>query len=221
MNTIEKLLETEWEMFHNVNGEDRTSCQDDFSTFCAMRRAQYDVWSEKTVESYYHDLLRAKEAGVNLLRQKYIYMMKTTDPEGFAHFSGELPETSAEAAALVEEIWSYQLRQTVKMREKYPVIALGGRPLYASEETEWPSIETYQKSELRTYSEQTLKSLLEDIRALDAQGIDYAFQVQKNSVLCMGYQTMEEAETALALQILAEFGAEPGGCSCCGGGDGC
>ena len=61
------------------------------------------------------------------------------------------------------------LAQTERLREKYPAVALGGRPLRASEETEgWASIETYQCGELATYSEKTLAALLEHITAANA-----------------------------------------------------
>jgi len=220
MEALEKLLELEWKMFHSVNGEDRTSCQEDYNMFCKMRRAQYDVWSEKTVASCLADLEQADAQGINLARQKYIHMMKSTDPEGYEHFKDELPEETPEKEALIGQIWDILLGQTLKMREKYPVIALGGRPLYASEERDGgASLETYQKSELMTYSAATLESLLNDIKALEEQGKDYAWMVQENSVLCLGYPNMEEAEKMMALQILSEFGAEPGSCGCCGGGE--
>ena len=219
MDTMEKLLKLEWEMFHSVNGDDRDDCQEDYSMFCRMRKAQYDVWSEQTVASYLADVENAAENNVNLARQKYIYMMKSTDPEGYEHFKTELPEADPEKEALVNGIWEILLGQTIKMREKYPLIALGGRPLSVSEEAEWPSLESYQKSELMTYSVPTLKSLLNDIRELEGKGVDYAFKVQENSVLCLGYPSMEEAEKAMAAQILSEFGAQPGSCGCCGGGE--
>ena len=40
------------------------------------------------------------------------------------------------------------LAQTERMRGDYPILALGGRPLHASEERDgWASIETYQKGD--------------------------------------------------------------------------
>ena len=216
---IDAILEKEWPMFHNVNGEDRTDCQNDYPVFQIMRRAQYKAWSAEALEAYLTDVTAAAAAGRNLAREKYIRMMESTDPRGYAAFCGELPEVSENARALCEQIWAKMLAQTERMRENYPVLALGGRPLHASEERDgWASIETYQKSELLTYSEPTLRALLANIEALEAEGKDFVFMVQENTVLDQGFPTMAAAEKAMAEQILRELNIEIGGGGCCGGG---
>ena len=107
------------------------------------------------------------------------------------------------------------LSQTERMREKYPAVALGGRPLHASEETEgWASIETYQTGELATYSEKTLAALLAHIEALEAEGKDLARMIQENSLAAMGYQSLEDAERAMAFQFIQQMGG--GECTTCG-----
>lgn len=199
--TIRTIIEKEWVMFHTVNGDERVSCQDDQETFAAMRNAQYSVWSEETLQSYLRDLERAEAQGRNLAREKYIRMMKNTDPVGYQAFLCELPEVSEEKAALVAEIWSHMLAQTERLRERYPTIALGGRPLHAAEEAAWPSIESYQKGELLTYSKETLALYLKHLVAMEEAGTDLVYQIQENSVTCMGYANMDEAERALERQI--------------------
>jgi len=213
---IELILEKEWPMFHNVNGEERASCQNDYPVFEIMRRAQYEAWSADALAAYLGDITAAEAAGRNIAREKYIRMMESTDPRGYAHFSGELPPVSDEKRALVEAIWAKMLAQTERMRERYPILALGGRPLHAGEERDgWASIETYQKSELLTYSEDTLKALLANIEALEAEGKDFVYMVQENTVLKQGFPTMAEAEKAMAAQILKEMNIEIGGGGCC------
>lgn len=216
---IDAILEKEWPMFHNVNGEERASCQNDYPVFEIMRRAQYDAWSPAALEAYLADLDAAAAEGRNLAREKYIRMMQSTDPAGYEHFCAELPAVSAEKRALVAAIWEKMLAQTERMRADYPILALGGRPLHAGEERDgWASIETYQTSELLTYSEATLKALLENIERLEAEGKDFVFMVQENTVLGQGFQTMAEAEKAMAAQFLREMNIEisGGGCCCCG-----
>ena len=216
---IDAILEKEWPMFHNVNGEDRTDCQNDYPVFEIMRRAQYDAWSPEALEAYLADVSAAAAEGRNLAREKYIRMMESTDPRGYAAFCGELPPVSEEKRGIVAKIWEKMLAQTERMRENYPILALGGRPLHASEERDgWASIETYQTSELLTYSEATLKALLENIERLEAEGKDFVFMVQENTVLGQGFKTMAEAERAMAEQILKEMNIEigGGGCCCCG-----
>lgn len=216
---IDAILEKEWPMFHNVNGEERASCQNDHPVFEIMRRAQYEAWSVDALTAYLSDITAAAAEGRNLAREKYIRMMESTDPRGYAAFSGELPEVSDEKRAICESIWTKMLAQTERMRESYPILALGGRPLHASEERDgWASIETYQKSELLTYSEATLKALLANIEALEAEGKDFVYMVQENTVTGQGFPNMAAAEKAMAAQILKEMNIEigGGGCCCCG-----
>ena len=195
---IDAILEKEWKMFHNVNGDERTDCQDDQRTFEIMRRAQYEAWSEETVACFYNDICTAEAEGRNLSREKYIRMMKSTDPVGYEAFKGELPELSEHKQALVKELWEKYLEQTLRMRDQYPILALGGRPTYASEENGWASLETYQTCETMTYSEATLEALLAHFNALEAQGVDLAFEIQRNTVLGLGFASMDEAEAASA-----------------------
>ena len=216
---IDAILEKEWPMFHNVNGEERASCQNDYPVFEIMRRAQYEAWSVDALTAYLNDITAAAAEGRNIAREKYIRMMESTDPRGYEAFRGELPAVSEEKRALCEAIWARMLVQTERMRESYPILALGGRPLHASEERDgWASIETYQKSELLTYSETTLKALLANIEALEAEGKDFVYMVQENTVTGQGFKTMAEAEKAMAAQILKELNVEigGGGCCCCG-----
>lgn len=184
-NIVEQIIEKEWPMFHTVNGTERVGCQEDYRTFAAMRRAQFSTWSDEAAENYLQDLIQAEGKGRNLVREKYIRMMKITDPVGYEHFQQELPPVSAEGERLAAEIWQHMLQQTKRMREKYPDIAQGGRPLYSGEEGEyggWASIETYQMGELLTYSEKTLQALLRHIEELEREGRDLAFEIQLRSI---------------------------------------
>lgn len=196
---IEAIITEEWNLFHAVNGEDRVSCQNDHATFAAMRRAQYQAWSAEALELYAADLAASIAAGRSIVREKYILMMRSTAPQLFAVFAAELPEIGEEKAALVSRIWSKLAAQTERMREHYPALALGGRPLYARDETNgWASVETYQTSELLTYSEETLRALLSHIERLEHTGQDFALLVQENTVRGLGFPDLETAERAMA-----------------------
>ena len=195
---ILEILGKEWEMFHNVNGEERASCQNNKPMFVAMRRGQYDIWSEEALASYENDLDRARDEGRNIAREKYINMMKSTDPAGYEIAKAELPEYSEEKVRLTDEIWGILGRQTAEMREKYPIVSSTGRPLYAKDEAYGDtSVETYQKGELLTYSAETLKLLLKEIKDMEARGESFAFDVQENSGKNLGYASMDEAEKGM------------------------
>ena len=203
---IKQIVEKEWPMFHNVNGEERVDCQEDPTTFYNMRTAQFKVWNEASLESYDKDLDDAIASGRSLVKEKYIWMMEHTDPKGFEAFKDLLPVPSEKTNKLVADIWAIMLAQTEELRKSYPLLALGGRPLHASEEKEWASIETYQTSELRTFSEATLEKLLAHIKAMQAAGEDFVYKIQENSVTCLGYKDMKEAEIAMMGQVMEEMG---------------
>ena len=214
---INAIIDLEWSMFNTVNGENRTDCQENPQVFRAMRQAQFSAWSPSAVEHYLKDVETAAAEGRNLAREKYIRMMKVTDPEAYKAFEKELPPVSPEKESLTADIWSHLLLQTLRLREKYPAVALGGRPLQAGEngeQGEWASIETYQTGELLTYSEETLRALLANIQALEKEGRDLAYEIQLNTVKCMGFPTLEEAEKAIAFQFIQQFGG--GECTTCG-----
>lgn len=208
--TINGIIEKEWTMFHNVNGDDRTGCQEDRHTFEIMRRAQYDAWDEATVNSFYNDICTAEQEGRNLSREKYIRMMERTDPAAYENFCGELPEVSPEKRALADALWQKYLEQTLAMRKEYPFLALGGRPTSAEEESHWASVETYQIGESLTYSEATLRSLLAHCKALEAQGVSLVMEIQRNTVVGLGFASLQEAEDAMTRQLIRVSGE-----SCC------
>ena len=215
---IQSIIEKEWELFHGVNGEQRVSCQNDRKTFVIMRRAQYQAWSREALELYAADLDATTAAGHSIVREKYIRMMRSTAPQTYAYFSAELPPVSAEKAELVSRIWTHLCAQTERMRKLYPCLALGGRPLYAREETDgWASVETYQTSELLTYSEATLRALAAHIEVLEAEGRDFAWLVQENTVLGLGFPDLETAERTMAKQMIDSMEMRAGGSTCCGG----
>ncbi len=188
------IVGLEGAMFLKVNGNTLAECQEDMCKFSAMRRAQFEVWSEEALNSYEKDLEEARKKGRNLLREKYIRMMETTDPEGYLYFKKSLPPVTGEKKKLVADIWAIQEEQTRALRRDYPVLALLSRPLSKEGEIDYASIENYQTAELITYSEETLGLLLTHIRALQAQGEDYTREIMKNTVLCQGFSSLEKAE---------------------------
>ncbi len=197
-NLISDVIAKEWNMFHNVNGENRAYCQEDPVTFDGMRRAQFEAWSPETVQSYLADVEQAESEGRNIAREKYIHMMESTDPQDYWFLKEELPPISEEQMRLTNEIWEHMLKQTEEMNEKYPAVAQTGRPLRAEDEAYGnTSIETYQKGELLTYSEETLRLLLEHIMELEQQGINMAFLIREQTMINLGYESIDDAESLL------------------------
>ena len=199
---IESIVELEWPMFREVNGDTRADCQENYPMFVSMRTSQFAAWNREALEAYREDLLTAEREQHNLLRDKYIHMMASTDPEGYLHFVPELPPVSEEKKQLVEAIWQLMLPQTVELRRKYPNVGKMGRPLRSSDERNgYASVETYEKGELMTYGEKTLRALLAWIRSQAEAGVSVAAQIQEAGILSVGYASMEEAEEDAKRQL--------------------
>lgn len=194
---IKEIVAREWEMFQQVNAGTgvRAGCQDDSGTFRAMRSGQFAAWDDPARMSYLVDLQNAKAAGRNLIAEKYIYMMSTTAPEEFIVLAADIPKPGERAFALAEEICNKLIAQTEVLQQEYPKVSGAGRPLYAASDVNgYTSVETYQFSELLTYSEGTLEKLLAHLDRLAEQGISLAKNILQNSAQYYGYSSLEAAE---------------------------
>jgi hypothetical protein len=196
--TVDRIVSCEWKMFQAVNeGGERASCQDDRVTFDGMRRGQFDAWSQEAAGSYLRDLEDAERSGRNLVSEKYIHMMKTTEPSKYEQLLSQIEKPSEAARTLAGELSGKLLSQTEALFERYPYVAGSGRPLRSAHDFGGVvSIETYQLGELLTYSEKTLDALLRHVLALESEGVSFAKRVLENSAAFYGYKDLDEAEAA-------------------------
>jgi len=201
-NIVNEIIALEWEMFQLVNeGGPRAGCQDEYDTFYDMRFGQFSEWSDSAQSAYLEDVRAAKSAGRNLIEEKYIWMMIESTPEAFIELSSRVTLPTEQAKDFADAVCERLMEQTARLHEQYPSVAGSGRPLYASEGNAGVvSVETYQYSELLTYSQATLSALYEHIMQLSEQNIMLAERILTNSVKHYGYQTLEAAETAISGQ---------------------
>jgi hypothetical protein len=198
---IKEILDLEWEMFTNVNSANgRAPCQDDRKTFMIMRRAQSDIWSIETLTVYLNDLKAAKRDKTNLMAIKYARMMEKTFPTEYEAIKKQLPEVSPRCRELVRKIVQYHLKWSMEASSKYPKLFSLGRPV--SEETSRSnSIENYLKSELLTYSEETLELCLKDTVEAANNGINLSLEILKNTAGGYGYNSLDAIEERLSGQV--------------------
>ena len=214
--TIEQIISLEWDMFASVNeGAEKASCQEDPVTFEGMRKAQFDAWSADAVTSYLDDLEKAQQSGRNLIAEKYIHMMETTEPAKYKALLSRIQIPSAIVRSLAREITDTLLKQTILLFELYPYVSNCGRPLNSAYDYGSVSVETYQFGELLTYSEKTLSKLKEHIESLESDDISLANTILENTVKFYGYESLDEAEAATKAhadesEIQVSFG-----CSAC------
>lgn len=197
---INAVIEREWFMFDKVQniGGCRASCQDDEWTFYVNRYSQFSALSQETVFSYYNDLTRALEEGRNVITEKYGYMMEYTDPEYYhRELENVLPVIEEEKLDIVQQIVDIQLRQERVFRARFPYFAGKGR-LLDDVESSFASFKVYSIGELKTYSYNTLKLFLRDIKLTDSENVlSLSYMIHLNTARFYGYKTLEEAEDAL------------------------
>ncbi|MCI8991591.1 MAG: DUF4125 family protein [Eubacterium sp.] len=179
---IQKIIAIEWAMFDCVNkGKSRASCQDDPDTFLIMRQSQFEAWSDELLDSYLSDLLTADGKGINLVELKYLFMMCGRNLDEMIATSRY---HSAEACQLIKKIMNMINGWTMQLIRNFPQLKYCSRPLrsIADSDTE-TSMETYQKSELYTYSEETIRLFYQYVLKLSEEKKNLPHMIVRNTAL--------------------------------------
>lgn len=171
---VDTIVNMEWNMFQEVQNQGgRAACQENEKTFRIMRKAQARTRSLDLLRLYAHDLEQAREAGVNLMTEKYARMMEFTHPEEYVALKNLLPEINDEKRMWIQRIMDLELKFQKEFAEDYPCLAAQGRPATHNEErTGATSIETYLGCELATYSLDTLRLYAQEVKEMMELGIN-------------------------------------------------
>ena len=197
---IEKIINTEWDMFQQVdNIGGRADCQDDFETFYIMRRSQYDNWTTEMVDAYSDFAARSQEEGRNLVSEKYARMMAYTDLHYFnKHLRDKLPAVPAKNFRLINRIVERLICWEEEMARRYPKLAGTARPIRSSEDKYgFTSMETYARGELETYPQELLSLYAEYVNKLQEAGLSLSQKNLNTMVAMYGYKNIDEAEGAI------------------------
>ncbi|MFM9414318.1 DUF4125 family protein [Peptococcus simiae] len=167
---IQALIDLEWSFFTQVQGlNGRALCQENPQTFAIMRRAQHQIFSEKTLDALMNDLLDAAEAGRNPMTEKYARMMEQSDPDYFAReLALECPTLSAEKATTLQALRQLFADAQSAFSENAMAQQVRGR-VAVSGAGEVSGLD-YLMGELATWSMVTLSLALADIKAWQAAG---------------------------------------------------
>lgn len=103
---IRDIVMSEWSFFDDVAGlEGRARCQDDAQSFFIYRTAQHLSFPGEVLPLVAREHAAAREAGRNLVEEKYARMMCATDPARYAHtWAPRLGEPSPVKAAVLGEL---------------------------------------------------------------------------------------------------------------------
>ncbi|MFP5527474.1 DUF4125 family protein [Peptococcus simiae] len=167
---IHQLIDLEWQFFTQVQGlNGRAICQENPQTFAIMRRAQHQIFSEKTLDALMNDLLDAAEVGHNPMTEKYARMMEQSDPDYFAReIATEYLPLSAEKTVTLQALRQLFADAQSAFSENELAQQVRGR-VAVSGAGEVSGLD-YLMGELATWSMVTLNLALEDIKAWQAAG---------------------------------------------------
>lgn len=197
MDMIDKVILEEWNQFDKVkNDGGRADCQDNYETFYIMRKSQYLTWSDEMLESFYEDLVTARESGWNLITEKYARMMQSTNPIEYAKLEKTLPVINDDRIRIQEEIIKIQVDWMEDFAKLYPKLSGNMRTIRTSSDTSLnTSYETYLRGELCTYSEKTMLLYASFIIGLLKAGRNLAIEIMGNTVKLYGFESLKEAES--------------------------
>lgn len=192
---IDKIIQLEWEWFENVRHIDgRAECQNDHETFYLQRKAQFLGYSDELLNSYYHDLVNARNIGRNPIMEKYAYMMESTDTEYFKKIQPQLPLIDDEKKQLVNMICDIEVMMREEVNQKYPGLAKQARIIYTKDDTvDSISFETYLRGELYTYSPHSLWLYGQMVVEALQQGHNIVEEILERTVRLYGYLSLESA----------------------------
>ncbi len=192
VETIVKLEFSAFDKVHNIGG--RAYCQNDWPTFSIMRRSQYMTWTEEMLLCYLDSFEAGLASGRNPIADKYAYMMKTNDPEGFEKIRDTLPPLSDRQMQIIEAIVSLQVGMMESFVTAYPHLGQQARSLRTVTDDLWDtSYETYLRGELSTYSEPMLRLYAAFVANKAKNGQNLAYEIMTYTVKAYGYASLEEA----------------------------
>ena len=196
---INKIIKEEYIMFDNTNNIDgRASCQNDYETFYIMRKSQYETWNVDLLESYYYDLMNAKNRGWNLITEKYARMMESNDYEGYLKIKDALPQLDEDRIAIQEEIIKIQVGWMQEFSLKYPFLSSNARNIHSYyDDLNDTSYETYLRGEISTYSISTLLLYGRMIVDMYRCNRNIASEIIENTVKMYGYDSLDKAESQI------------------------
>lgn len=193
---VSKIISIEWEMFQkttNIGG--RADCQDDFATFDIMRRSQWMTMSEFVLTMYLEDLKNAQQQGRNLITEKYARMMEKTSPLEYEMIKENIPRIDKQANDIIDNIIDKHIKMEQDVQSQYPLLRSRGRPMDTNADSLGStSAITYLRSELQTYSINTLKAYK---KYIDECNLNLVAKALEYTVKAYGYKSLKEAEESL------------------------
>lgn len=180
---IQAVVKAEWQMFQRVKSAKPVACQQSPEQFKRIRVSLFSTWSEALLASYLNDLEQARDQGRNLLMEKYARMDDMLGAQN--------PHPMVAPIVTIEHQWQGEIESC------YP--ALYRRVCRKSTERDDGSdFSKYLKSELETYSPQTIKLYFSHINEAHRDNNNLALQALDYLVRSNGFTDIKHAEETLS-----------------------
>jgi hypothetical protein len=168
---LHEIISIELRMFMTVQTSEPTTCQEQPEAFKLTRKAGFYVLSNKTLESYLNDLQDAVEENRNLVELKY------------ARIDNLIPPLNNNP--LIDKIVDSEGSWLRELEEKYPS-TFRDRADFASG--------VYLRSELETYSDQTLELYFKDVSNALREGRNLTAERYTFLFKQIGYNSIDDME---------------------------
>jgi hypothetical protein len=182
LKIIEDILDIEVDMLQRIRSANSAPCQDAPKTFRNIRESIYKTWTKEMLLSYKQDLLTAQKNDKNLVLEKYARMDNLIPP---------LKENP-----LIEKIVEIENYWQVELQEKYPIIY---KKICRNNNNicNGSNFVIYLKSELETYSNNTLLAYYKHVKNSFKNSENLALKSLENLILTNGYNNLDHAEICL------------------------
>jgi len=168
---LREVTDIELRMFLAVEPSIPSACQEQPETFKMMRKASFYVLSNETLESYLRDLQEALEENRNLMELKY------------ARIDDLIPCLNDNP--IIDEIVEVEGNWLKELAERYP-LTFKGRAEYAAG--------VYLRSELETYSNETLDLYFKDVSKAIEEGRNLTEERYTFIFRQTGYDSIDDME---------------------------
>jgi len=168
---LREITDIELRMFLAVQTTFPSACQEQPEAFKLMRKASFYVLSNETLESYLKDIQEALEENRNLMELKY------------ARIDDLIPCLNDNP--LIDKIVEAESRWLKELAERYP-LTFKGRAEY--------SAGVYLRSELETYSNETLELYFTDVSRAIEEGRNLTEERYTFVFRQTGYDSIDDVE---------------------------
>lgn len=168
---IQSIIEIEMDMFRTVTTYEKSQCQERLQTFRLMRWMSHSVLPAEILKAYLEDLRLALHSGRNMMTEKYARM---DDQIPCLQHADEI-----DAIVAIEETWFAQVRK------EFP---------HSFSETQG-GFRIYIKSELETYSPNTLRLLKNFVLQAQAEGRNLVRERYENLFKRLGHTSLADFDS--------------------------